>query len=77
MIKIKIPYLLTVFVGVLLIFIGHKIAVDGLFVFQDVTDEVVRAKIERIVERVEPNFDYFDDYDDYGDYEVYDDFFPM
>ena len=65
--KIKLPYLATVIAAVLLLFIGHKFATDCLHVFQNVSQEVVRAKVQRIVERVQPNFDFLDDEDDFFD----------
>jgi len=70
--RISIPYLLTVIVSVLLIIIGHSIAAKGLLTFQDSSWEIVNARVQKIVERIEPgdrldfidDFDYFDDYDD-------------
>jgi uncharacterized membrane protein len=51
---IRGPYLLTVIVAVLLIFIGHKIAVNGIPVFQNISQEVVKAKVQRIVGQIAP-----------------------
>ncbi|MDR1838882.1 MAG: hypothetical protein LBQ93_04760, partial [Treponema sp.] len=51
---IRISYLVTVFVSVLLIFAGHKIAVDGLLAFQQVSNEIVRAKIQSVTGRITP-----------------------
>jgi uncharacterized membrane protein len=54
----RIPYLVTVLVAVLLIFLGNKMVVDGLAggpaVFQNVSQEVVKAKVLGGVERVKP-----------------------
>ena len=60
-IRIKITYLLTVVFSILVLFIGHKIAVTGLVVFQNNTQEIVQAKVQKIIERVEPVNDFFDD----------------
>ena len=49
---IRITHLLTVIAAVFLLFIGHRIATKGLFVFQDAPQEVIRAKVMNIVERV-------------------------
>ena len=48
---IRITYLATVFASVLFLVIGHKIAVDGLFIFQDNSQENVKAKVQSITER--------------------------
>ncbi|MDR0316221.1 MAG: YibE/F family protein [Treponema sp.] len=53
--KIKIPYLLTVIISILLIFLGHKIAVNDLFDFQAFSPEVVSAKVQSVIERVSPD----------------------
>ena len=49
---IKGSYLLTVIIAVLLLFIGQKTAVDGLLNFQKFPQEVVKAKVQSVVERV-------------------------
>jgi uncharacterized membrane protein len=69
--RIKIPYLLTVIISILLIIIGHKIAVKGMPNFHNASFEIVKATVQRSVERIEltdtfePDFEegYF--YDDY------------
>jgi len=48
---IKIPYLITVIVSVLLIVIGNKIAVTGRFNFQNVSQNVEKAKVQKVVGR--------------------------
>jgi len=76
--KIKITYLATVIASVLFLLIGHKIATDGLQIFQDTSHEIVRAKVQGVVERVQPPQDFFDDNDDYDEEDgLYDDFFLM
>ena len=49
---IKGSYLLTVIICVLLLFIGHKIAVDGMIDFRVVSHEVVKAKVQSVAEQV-------------------------
>ena len=51
MIKIKITYLLTVFFSILILIIGHKIAVRDTFNLRNLTQEVVKAKVTRIIEQ--------------------------
>jgi uncharacterized membrane protein len=53
-IKLNIPYLLTVLIAVLLIVAGHAIAVNGLSVFQNNVQEVVPAKVQEVAERLKP-----------------------
>jgi len=65
MIKIKITYLITIGVSVLLLVIGNNIAKNGMITFQNPSLEIVNAKVERVVERVQPNFDFIDDFDDF------------
>jgi len=67
MIKIKITYLLTIVISVLLLIIGHNFAVNGMIGFQNIQQEIVRGKVLTIVERLErdiPEIDFFDDTDD-------------
>ena len=64
--KIKITYLATVIASLILLFIGHKIAVQGLVVFQDQSRENVNAKVQRIIEKVTL-------YDDFSDFRHFDD----
>jgi len=49
---IRITYLVTVVAAVLLLFVGHKIAVTGRFIFQDFSQEIVRADVQSVAERV-------------------------
>ena len=58
MLKIKLPYLLTVIVSVLLLFIGHNIAVNGMINLQNVPQEVVRAKVQNVTERIRQDDDF-------------------
>ncbi|MCL2265796.1 MAG: YibE/F family protein [Treponema sp.] len=65
MIKIKITYLITIAVSVLLLIIGHNIASRNMISYQNHSLEVVRAKVRTVVERVQPNFDFIDNFDDF------------
>ena len=51
---IRISYLATVFISVLLIFIGHRFAVSGLFIFQQASQEIAQAKVQRVIQRITP-----------------------
>jgi hypothetical protein len=53
---IKGSYLVTVVIAVSLIFIGHKIAVKGMVLFQGVSQEIVKAKVQKITGRIQPDF---------------------
>jgi len=64
MIRISIPYLITVVVSVLLLIIGHNIAMIGMYEFQNDSSETVRAKVENILDTVQPNYDFLDDFDE-------------
>jgi len=64
-IKISIPYLITIIASVLFIVIAHNIAVNDMVSFQNPQSEVVRAKIIQIAERLKPDFEFLDDYDDF------------
>ena len=70
---IRITYLATVIIAVLLIIAGYRFAVHGLVIFQDPLQELTTARVQRIVERIHPEdrFDFPDDFD------VEDDFMPM
>ena len=48
---IRIPYLITVLVSVLLIIIGNKIAVNGRTIFQNVQQDVEKAKVQKVIGR--------------------------
>jgi uncharacterized membrane protein len=66
MIRISIPYLLTIIISVLLLVIGHNIAVAGMVNFnelmrRDISHETASARVQKIVERIErtePVFDF-------------------
>ena len=59
--RIKISYLVTVFIAVLCVVIGHQIVTRDLFIFQDdASQELVRATVQRIVDRQAPG-EYFDE----------------
>jgi len=51
MIKIKITYLLTIFFSILLLFIGHKVAVKDMTNFQNYSQEIVKAKVLTVLDR--------------------------
>ena len=57
---IRGTYLATVLAAVLFIAIGHNIAINNMFTFPGVQQEVVRARVQGITERIPP-------YDEYGD----------
>ena len=65
--RIRITHLTTIIIAFLLLIIGNKIARIGLIDFQNSPQEIVRAKVQKIVERIENNYDSFDDLseDDY------------
>ena len=67
--RIKIPYLITVIISVLLVLIGHGIAVQDMFVLQMDPPEVARASVQRVVERIQPedSFSGAEDYDEFGE----------
>ena len=52
MIKIKITYIITVFISVLLLVIGHNFAVNKLSILQNFSQEIVKAKVLNIIEHV-------------------------
>jgi len=64
MIRISIPYLITIAASVLLLIIGHNFAVIGMYEFQNNSTETVRAKVESISEIVQPSYDFLDDFDE-------------
>ena len=67
MIRISIPYLITIIVSILLLFAGHNIAVDKTNSFQTLQHEMVRANVQTIVERTERvsvDFDYLNEFND-------------
>jgi uncharacterized membrane protein len=49
---IRITYLVTVIVSVLLVIAGNKIATNGLPVFRNASQELVKAKVQKIIGRV-------------------------
>ncbi|MCL2044069.1 MAG: YibE/F family protein [Treponema sp.] len=74
--KISISYLATVIIAVLFVFIGHRMAVSGLFVFQDDSQTHVRAKVLEITERVQPDsqFNLLDEFGEFGEFDDFDDY---
>jgi uncharacterized membrane protein len=54
-------YCFTIIISLLCILVGHKMVANGLFVFQNDSQEVVKAKVWGIIERVKPGegFDEF------------------
>ncbi|MCL2441307.1 MAG: YibE/F family protein [Treponema sp.] len=66
---IRITYLATVIIAFLLLIIGNKIAAVGTIDFQNPSQEIVRAKVQKVIERVENNFDNFNDFEDFADYD--------
>ena len=50
--RIRVTYLITFAVSILLVLIGHAIAVSGFKSFQYASHEVVRAKVLRLMDRV-------------------------
>jgi len=65
LIRIKITYLITIAASILFLVVGHNIAKNGMFTFQNPSQEIVRAKVQKIIEKVEPNFDFIENFDDY------------
>lgn len=53
-IRISLPYLATVAIAVLLVFLGNRVVTGGLALFQDDSQEVVRATVQRITARYSP-----------------------
>ena len=51
---IKPSYIITVFSSLLILFIGHKIALSEPFLFQNVTHEILRARVQEVVARTGP-----------------------
>ena len=68
MIKIKITYLATILISVLLLITGHNIAIRGMINFQNPSHETVRAKARNVIERVQPNFDFVEDFNDFENF---------
>jgi len=52
MIRIKIPYLITVAAAILLLIVGHEIAVNDGINFQNFPQEIVKANVLRLTDRV-------------------------
>jgi uncharacterized membrane protein len=61
--RIKIPYLATVIISILIIFAGHKIAVQGLIVFQNKSHEILKVKVLNVIELIDLDEGFFDDED--------------
>jgi len=64
MIRISIPYLITVAAAALLLIIGHSVMTPGMIKFQNAPNEVAKAKVERVIEKAETNYDFLDDFDE-------------
>jgi len=64
MIRISIPYLITITVAVALLVIGHNLMSSDMINFQNAPNEVAKGKVERIIEEVETNFDFLDNFDE-------------
>ncbi|MCL2277375.1 MAG: YibE/F family protein [Treponema sp.] len=64
MIRISIPYLITIAGSVLFLVIGHYIAITGMYEFQNNSSETARAKVESVQEIVQPDYDFLDDFDE-------------
>jgi uncharacterized membrane protein len=47
-------YCLTIIISLLCILVGHKIATNGLSFFQNNSQEVAKAKVRGIIERIKP-----------------------
>lgn len=74
--KIRITYLVTVAVAVLLLVIGNRFASEGLPDFHLMQQEVERATVQRVIERVQQGAD-FEDFGDFYWFDELDDFMPM
>ena len=61
--RVKLTYLATVAIAILLLFMGHRIVARGLPIFQNDTQEVVRATVQRVVEMIEPDEVFDDDFE--------------
>ncbi|MCL2381658.1 MAG: YibE/F family protein [Treponema sp.] len=58
--RISLPYVVTVVIALLCVVIGHGIAVRDSFIFQNASQEVVRASVQGITQRYTPEaFDEF------------------
>ncbi|MCL2210435.1 MAG: YibE/F family protein [Treponema sp.] len=64
MIRISIPYLITIAAAVALLIIGHNTMTPGMINFQNTPNEVAKAKVERVIEKIEANYDFLDDFDE-------------
>ena len=70
--KIKLSYLLTIIISILILLIGHQAAVQNRFLFIDNTFEHVRARVIEVTDRIRAEDLVFDFDDEFG---VVDDFF--
>ncbi|MCL2229632.1 MAG: YibE/F family protein [Treponema sp.] len=58
MIRISIPYLITIFFSILILVIGHNLAISGgISSIHNTKNEIVRAKVIKIVEEITPEYD--------------------
>ncbi|MCL2093746.1 MAG: YibE/F family protein [Treponema sp.] len=71
MLTIRIPYLFTIIIAVLLLLIGHSMAVQDRFILSGFSNEVVPAQVQEILDRLSPH----DQFDIYKDPEGYDEIF--
>ena len=52
--RIKISYLVIVSVSILILVIGNKLVSSNVYIFQSGSHEVVRAKVQTVSDRIEP-----------------------
>jgi uncharacterized membrane protein len=62
-VKIKIPYLATVIISILIIFIGHNLTVKGLIVFQNKSQEILKAKVLNVKELIDLDEGFYENQD--------------
>jgi len=65
MIRISIPYLITIAAAILLLIIGNKALSGNMAKIDYEPNEVVRAEVLNAGERIKQNFDFIEDFDDY------------
>ena len=64
MIRISIPYLITIGVSALLLVIGHNIAVIGMYESPNNQYETVKARVQNTPQKIVPDYNFLDDYDE-------------
>ena len=57
-IRIKLTYVATVIIALLCVFVGHKIAINEMSLFQNNSQEVVKATVQSVIARNEPEGGY-------------------